>query len=767
MAGERLFAITFFLILNSGAIVSELAKDSICECDVSFSSRAHIKVSSRSVVFSDALTKGEEYRRPLGASSSLDKQLNGLHSRNLKNPKDDDNDILGDLETCGSEQIHITLGEYSDSVVVSYTSFVFNTSTTVEYADSVNDILGAKKSVKIATSSAFSFSNKLFIAHRLIEPSIGAQPATEEEVLAKQNTFSWAFDKETGERFSNYFNYSEVQYGDSDYNNPYNYYDSPLLYTAVLVGLESGVIYYYRVGGSCSVYSFKMPHIQQNSENGSYPFIVGLTADVGQTNVSAATFAALRSLDPAVVLLAGDLSYADGWISRWDSFGRAIEPLAASIPLLTTGGNHEVGSGENWMSYYWRYPTPYRASRTPSPNPCFWGREVGVMTAISLCSYAGFTNNSLQYQWLSKFLANNIDRTRTPWLVVLLHVPFYSSSNGHWREGELMRRAMEPLLYQHGVDIILAGHVHSYERTAPLYDNAIDECGPVYLNLGDGGNYEGTYNEWRRPRPEWSAFREASFGVGQLEFVNTTHALYGWHRHACGSDVPGDEGVDFSDECVTPGDNSSFRMLTSDVAWIVRPGVSNCPARHLSSFTGCSLSTSADKAIDFGGNTDTPDKEEKSASSGDGYNSLLTALSVLLILSVIANVYMVFVVYVVKEKCTSGSMCSSCLFAAGTGTDTGAGRVQVRTLLAGRAANGILGGMDHYLGNCGAARRGSSFDDSTHSDAGMIISAIHADGGDHTHDHHRGEHQQPVLHRGGVRPINDSTIQAAVLSTEV
>jgi len=43
-------------------------------------------------------------------------------------------------------------------------------------------------------------------------------------------------------------------------------------------------------------------------------------------------------------VLVGDLSYADGYPLRWDSFGRLIEPVFAYLPLLTTGGNHEVGA---------------------------------------------------------------------------------------------------------------------------------------------------------------------------------------------------------------------------------------------------------------------------------------------------------------------------------------------------------------------------------------------------------------------------------------
>lgn len=58
-----------------------------------------------------------------------------------------------------------------------------------------------------------------------------------------------------------------------------------------------------------------------------------------------------------------------------------------------------------------------------------------------------------------------MDRERTPWLIVLVHVPWYNSNEAHQGEGDGMMAAMESLLYAASVDIVLAGHVHAYERT--------------------------------------------------------------------------------------------------------------------------------------------------------------------------------------------------------------------------------------------------------------------------------------------------------------
>lgn len=150
-------------------------------------------------------------------------------------------------------------------------------------------------------------------------------------------------------------------------------------------------------------------------------------------------------------------------------------------------------------------------------------------------------------------------------------------------EGELMRIAMEPLLNKYGVDMVLAGHVHSYERTLPVYNGTVDPCGAIYLNIGDGGNYEGVYTDWRAAE-DWTAFREASFGVAEFSIKNATHTKFAWNRHACQSDSPGypNYNINFSSTCVTTGDTSAQAMLSTDVAWIIKPSKDECPNRYVS-----------------------------------------------------------------------------------------------------------------------------------------------------------------------------------------
>ena len=69
-----------------------------------------------------------------------------------------------------------------------------------------------------------------------------------------------------------------------------------------------------------------------------------------------------------------------------------------------------------------------------------------------------------QYTWLDKELPK-VNRTETPWLIVLLHSPWYNSNNYHFMEGESMRVMFESWFVKYKVDIVLAGHVHAYERS--------------------------------------------------------------------------------------------------------------------------------------------------------------------------------------------------------------------------------------------------------------------------------------------------------------
>lgn len=125
-------------------------------------------------------------------------------------------------------------------------------------------------------------------------------------------------------------------------------------------------------------------------------------------------------------------------------------------------------------------------------------------------------------------------RTVTPWVIGLFHMPWYNSNNYHFGEGDLHRNATEEALMAAGVNIVMSGHVHSYERSHPTFKGTPQNCGVTYLNIGDGGNREGLASDWRQPQPAFSAYREDSYGHGVLRIVSATEAHWEWHRNQDG-----------------------------------------------------------------------------------------------------------------------------------------------------------------------------------------------------------------------------------------
>nr|XP_051185819.1 probable purple acid phosphatase 20 [Lolium perenne] len=308
-------------------------------------------------------------------------------------------------------------------------------------------------------------------------------------------------------------------------------YNSGNIHDAVIGPLKPSTTYYYRCSGDRSrEFSFRTPPP-------SLPFEFVIAGDLGQTGWTKSTLQHIAAADYDMLLLPGDLSYADFFQPRWDSYGRLVEPLASSRPWMVTQGNHEIEKvpllePRAFKAYNARWRMPYDAGPSPSGSNLYYSFDVagGAVHVVMLGSYTDYEAGTAQHEWLQGDLAG-IDRRKTCFVVALVHAPWYNSNKAHQGEGDAMRDAMEALLYGARVDALFAGHVHAYERFTRVYEDRDDPCGPVYVTIGDGGNREGLAEKYIDPQPKTSVFREASFGHGRLQVVNATHALWTWHRN--------------------------------------------------------------------------------------------------------------------------------------------------------------------------------------------------------------------------------------------
>ncbi|KAL6650651.1 hypothetical protein ACP70R_009576 [Stipagrostis hirtigluma subsp. patula] len=366
-------------------------------------------------------------------------------------------------------------------------------------------------------------------------------------VGAKHMRVSWVTDDkhvrsvvEYGRASGNY-----TMSGAGDHTS-YRYflYSSGKIHHVTIGPLDPSTVYYYRCGMAGDEFSLRTPPA-------ALPIELALVGDLGQTEWTASTLAHVGKTDHDMLLVPGDLSYADTQQPLWDSFGRFVQRHASRRPWMVTEGNHEVeaaaapplpGSPRPFAAYEARWRMPHEESGSASSLYYSFDAAGGAVHVVMLGSYAAFNSSSDQYRWLARDLAG-VDRRATPWLVVLLHAPWYNTNAAHQGEGEAMRKAMERLLYEARVDVVFAGHVHAYERFKRVYNNEANPCGPVYITIGDGGNREGLALDFEKNHKlaPLSVMREASFGHGRLRVVNATAAHWAWHRNDDADSVVRDE----------------------------------------------------------------------------------------------------------------------------------------------------------------------------------------------------------------------------------
>ncbi|KAE9593496.1 hypothetical protein Lal_00028830 [Lupinus albus] len=335
-------------------------------------------------------------------------------------------------------------------------------------------------------------------------------------------------------------------------------YTSGFIHHTTIKHLKYNTKYHYEVGSGNTTRRFWFTTPPPVGPDVPYTF--GLIGDLGQTFDSNQTLTHYQH-NPRkgqAVLYVGDLSYADNYPNhdnvRWDTWGRFTERVVAYQPWIWTAGNHEldfvpeIGETKPFKPFTHRYPVPFKPSE--STEPFWYSIKRGPAHVIVLASYKAYGKYTPQYQWLEAELPK-VNRKETPWLIVLVHSPWYNSYNYHFMEGETMRVMFESWLVQYKVDVVFAGHVHAYERSERVsnvkYDIVNGKCtpvkdqsAPVYITIGDGGNIEGLANNMTEPQPKYSAYREASFGHAIFDIKNRTHAHYSWHRNQDGYAVEAD-----------------------------------------------------------------------------------------------------------------------------------------------------------------------------------------------------------------------------------
>jgi hypothetical protein len=263
----------------------------------------------------------------------------------------------------------------------------------------------------------------------------------------------------------------------------------------------------------------------------SFTVVVG--ADIGEcfgapAGVSgAARTAALVTPQDALVLTAGDNTYDRG---SPEEFANCFHPTWGAFKdrIYPTIGNHEyyTPNAEGYFGYFGGRAGPDRRG--------YYSFDYGGWHFISLNAIADVQPQSEQYRWLAADLQRTANTLCT---IALLHYPAFNSGEQY---GSV--KAMRPVfdaLHAAGVELVLSGHEHVYERFAPQKaDGTADPArGVRQFTVGTGGH---TLNPFGTPLPN-SEFRyNAGWGILRLTLGP---ASYSWRFMPVGGGAALDSGT--------------------------------------------------------------------------------------------------------------------------------------------------------------------------------------------------------------------------------
>lgn len=265
-----------------------------------------------------------------------------------------------------------------------------------------------------------------------------------------------------------------------------------------LTGLSADTRYYYSVGNAAGVLAgndanhFVVTHPPAGVSKPTRIWVLGDagTATSSQQAVRNAYYAFTGARHTDLWLMLGDNAYTSGTDAQFQAavFNMYPDMLRKSV-LWSTRGNHEStdASGSVYYNIH-TFPTQGQAGGEPSGTEAYYSWDYGNIHFICLDSFGSSRSaTGPMANWLNADLAAN---TRE-WTIAFWHHPPYSKGS-HNSDNEIqlieMRQNFLPILEDGGVDLVLGGHSHSYERSFLLDGHYGSSSTLTASNKKDGGN---------------------------------------------------------------------------------------------------------------------------------------------------------------------------------------------------------------------------------------------------------------------------------------
>jgi len=257
--------------------------------------------------------------------------------------------------------------------------------------------------------------------------------------------------------------------------------DERIYHEVKLTGLTPNTKYYYSVE-SPSKGTEDQYFITPPSKGTETPVRIWVISDFGQTNSrdnerrleTVAQWKSFNNNDynASFILSLGDQTEDDALYQIQHNYFSQLENVLKNSPLYTTVGNHDDhDSLYNYLRTF-TLPTNAEAGGMASHTEEYYSFDYSNIHVVVLSTeiYEG-KKYKAQLAWLKKDLAAN----KQKWLIACMHQPFHSGGyhptddNG---SAQKRRKDWLTVLEDNGIDLVLQGHNHVYERSF-LVDNLI------------------------------------------------------------------------------------------------------------------------------------------------------------------------------------------------------------------------------------------------------------------------------------------------------
>jgi len=195
------------------------------------------------------------------------------------------------------------------------------------------------------------------------------------------------------------------------------------------------------------------------------------------------------------IVTTGDNAYNNGRYNEFDTrVFQVYGDIFSQVGLYPTLGDHDYGSDEG-APYLDLFDLPDQAWRAADKER-YYSFDYGNAHFVALDSIGPLGEDDQDasddmFDWLR----DDLSQTNQVWKIVFFQAPAYTG----FSQTSQVRQKLTPIFEEYGVDLVLTGHSHLYERSWPMLDDEIViEGGIIYLITGAGwqSTFDCTNGSW-------------------------------------------------------------------------------------------------------------------------------------------------------------------------------------------------------------------------------------------------------------------------------